>query len=86
MKGQLTFFYGGRVVVFDDFPADRAEKVVRMASEESNIAAQNFTFSAPAAADCLTKLGNLAPAPEESLSKANAAGMHITCSILTLRQ
>ncbi|WOL19822.1 protein TIFY 10b-like [Canna indica] len=79
-KGQLTIFYGGKVLVFDDFPAEKANNLMQMANMES-IAAQNVSFSAPAPApapapaapaDCPSK-----SPPQETLSKTNASDMPI---------
>ncbi|CAL9136274.1 unnamed protein product [Musa textilis] len=74
-KGQLTIFYGGKVLVFDDFPADKAKDLMRMASKE-NISSQNFSFSTPhpaaAGADCPPKPDPISPA--DSLAKATASG------------
>nr|UUG47642.1 jasmonate ZIM domain protein 1 [Gastrodia elata] len=36
---QLTIFYGGRVLVFDNFPAEKAEDLMQLASKESAPAA-----------------------------------------------
>ncbi|THU51509.1 hypothetical protein C4D60_Mb06t31790 [Musa balbisiana] len=57
-KAQLTIFYCGKVLVFDDFPADKAEDLLQMASKES-IAAQKIAFTAPSSstgADCSSQL------------------------------
>ncbi|CAL9150334.1 protein TIFY 10a-like [Musa acuminata AAA Group] len=34
-KDQLTIFYGGQILVFDNFPADKAKDLLLMASKES---------------------------------------------------
>ncbi|CAL9087536.1 protein TIFY 10b-like [Musa acuminata AAA Group] len=77
-KGQLTIFYGGKVLVFDDFPAEKAKDLMRMASKE-NISSQNFSFSAPhpaaVGADCPPKPDPISPA--DSLAKATASDMPI---------
>lgn len=35
-KGQLTVFYGGRVLVFDNFPADKAKELMLLAGKGSS--------------------------------------------------
>ncbi|RRT40453.1 hypothetical protein B296_00058531 [Ensete ventricosum] len=85
-KGQLTIFYAGKVMVFDDFPAAKAKDLMQMASNES-IAAQKISFSAPRAAASPSKLDSMlaaasgsqsmaAPSPD-SPSKTSASDMPI---------
>ncbi|RRT63044.1 hypothetical protein GW17_00047069 [Ensete ventricosum] len=45
-KRQLTIFYGGKVVVFDKFPAHKAMDLMQMATNES-MAAQSHSFAKP---------------------------------------
>lgn len=69
-KPQLTIFYCGKVLVFDDFPADKAEDLLQMASKES-IAAQKIAFTAPSSstgADCSS---------QQETAHANASDMPI---------
>lgn len=42
-KAQLTIFYSGKVLVFDDFPADKAQGLLQVAIKESRSAAQNLS-------------------------------------------
>lgn len=35
-KAQMTIFYGGQVIVFNDFPVDKAKEVMLLASKGSS--------------------------------------------------
>ncbi|KAJ0987486.1 hypothetical protein J5N97_005842 [Dioscorea zingiberensis] len=48
-KNQLTIFYGGKVLVFNNFPANKAMDLLNLASKKS-AAAENHTSTAPAIA------------------------------------
>ncbi|KAG1358834.1 protein TIFY 10a [Cocos nucifera] len=45
-KNQLTIFYGGKVLVFNNFPAEKVEDLMQMASKES-LASKNLGFTTP---------------------------------------
>uniref|UniRef100_A0A7N0VAC1 Protein TIFY n=1 Tax=Kalanchoe fedtschenkoi TaxID=63787 RepID=A0A7N0VAC1_KALFE len=63
-KGQMTIFYGGRVMVFNDMPNSKAMEVMRLAS----IAVSQATAApAPAPAPAAAGLGIITP--HESITK-----------------
>ncbi|NP_001148852.2 pnFL-2 [Zea mays] len=67
---QLTIFYGGKVLVFDDFPADKAKDLMQLASKGGPVV-QNVVLpqpSAPAAA----VTDKAVPVPVISLPAAQA--------------
>lgn len=72
-KRQLTIFYGGKVLVFDDFPAEKAKDLMQMASKSSSTA-QNCVLlpsSATATVADNTKVSAV-PAPASALPVAQA--------------
>ena len=71
-KRQLTIFYGGKVLVFNDFPADKAKGLMQLASKGSPVAPQNAAAPAPAAVTDNTKAPMAVPAPVSSLPTAQA--------------
>nr|AVF19701.1 JAZ11 [Saccharum hybrid cultivar ROC22] len=66
---QLTIFYGGKVLVFDDFPADKAKDLMQLASKGSPVV-QNVVLPQPPAPAAVTD--KAVPAPVVSLSAAQA--------------
>ncbi|KAM0844292.1 hypothetical protein ACQ4PT_057155 [Festuca glaucescens] len=68
-KQQLTIFYGGKVLVFNDFPADKAKGLMQMAGK-GNPVVQNV--SAPVTVTDRTRVHTAAPALESSLPAAQA--------------
>ncbi|KAI0507380.1 hypothetical protein KFK09_013504 [Dendrobium nobile] len=44
-KAQLTIFYGGKVLVFDNFPAEKAEDLMQLASRSSGTVSNTQSFS-----------------------------------------
>uniref|UniRef100_A0A0E0EEB6 Protein TIFY n=1 Tax=Oryza meridionalis TaxID=40149 RepID=A0A0E0EEB6_9ORYZ len=71
-KRQLTIFYGGKVLVFNDFPADKAKGLMQLASKGSPVAPQNAAAPAPAVVTDNTKAPMAVPAPVSSLPTAQA--------------
>ncbi|RRT58316.1 hypothetical protein B296_00026540 [Ensete ventricosum] len=80
-KSQLTIFYGGKVLVFDDFPGDKVRDLMQMAANEI-AAAKNLSFPAPSPTSILASASNWQepPPPPPGLpspAEANASGNHV---------
>ncbi|KAJ8500376.1 hypothetical protein OPV22_010928 [Ensete ventricosum] len=80
-KSQLTIFYGGKVLVFDDFPGDKVRDLMQMAANEI-AAAKNLSFPAPSPTSILASASNWRepPPPPPGLpspAEANASDMPI---------
>jgi jasmonate ZIM domain-containing protein len=82
-KRQLTIFYAGKVLVFDDFPAEKAKDLMQMASKGASVAQSSDLLPSPVATVTdTTKVAVVpaAPIPVVSVQK-NAAGTYSTpCS------
>ncbi|TKV95655.1 hypothetical protein SEVIR_9G376600v4 [Setaria viridis] len=75
-KHQLTIFYAGKVLVFDDFPAEKAKDLMQMAGRGASVAQSSGSLPSPAVATVTdsTKVAAVpaAPIPVVSAQK-NAA-------------
>lgn len=77
-KNQLTIFYGGRVIVFDNFPAEKAKDLMGMASKgtaATETEANNNT-SAPAPAPVPAPAPMPVQRPIPDLPIARKASLH----------
>uniref|UniRef100_A0A0D9VV37 Protein TIFY n=1 Tax=Leersia perrieri TaxID=77586 RepID=A0A0D9VV37_9ORYZ len=72
-KQQLTIFYGGKVLVFDGFPAEKAKDLMQMASKSSSTAQKSALLpsSTPATVTDSTKVSTV-PAPASVLPVTQA--------------
>lgn len=64
-KRQLTIFYAGKVLVFDDFPPEKAKDLMQMASKGSSVAQNPGLLPSPTVATVTdsTKIAEVPAAP-----------------------
>jgi jasmonate ZIM domain-containing protein len=72
-KQQLTIFYGGKVLVFDDFPADKAKDLMQIASKGSPVLQDVGLPQSSAPVTDNTKDQKVLPVPVSTLPAASLA-------------
>ncbi|CAL9167425.1 unnamed protein product [Musa hybrid cultivar] len=74
-KAQLTIFYGGKVLVFDHFPEDKAKDLVQMAGKKTCTAAPNLVLFSSTSGSQLPALHGL-PKPAQDMPIARRNSLH----------
>ena len=70
-KRQLTIFYGGKVLVFNDFPAEKAKDLMQMASKGSSVAQNPGMLPSPTVAT-VTDSTKITAVPAAPIAVVNA--------------
>ncbi|URE23266.1 tify 10b [Musa troglodytarum] len=74
-KAQLTIFYGGKVLVFDHFPEDKAKDLVQMAGKETCTAAPSLVLFSATSGSQLPPLHRL-PKSAQDMPIARRNSLH----------
>ncbi|CAA7394970.1 unnamed protein product [Spirodela intermedia] len=77
-KGQMTIFYAGRVVVFDNFPAGKAGELMVMAKQSCPAATQRVRVEAPAP---VLPRPNIGPSPASTSEAAAATAAPVAAQV-----
>lgn len=70
-KRQLTIFYAGKVLVFDDFPPEKAKDLMQMASKGASVAQSSALLPSPTVAAATTDSTKVAAVPAPPIAVAN---------------
>jgi jasmonate ZIM domain-containing protein len=61
MTAQMTIFYGGQVLVFNDFSADKAREIMALASKGSSSTSSGFVSTSASIMDQVNSRSCMAP-------------------------